>query len=57
MTALQRLAQELRSEGGILAGTAHVQLTDASSFICNASTGGIGAGGGVGGGAGKFTSS
>ena len=42
---------------GILAGTAHVQLTDASSFICNASTGGIGAGGGVGGGAGKFTSS
>jgi hypothetical protein len=40
---------------GILGGTAHVQITG-DGFIGNCSTGGIGAGGGVGGGAGKFVS-
>ena len=39
---------------GVLGGTAHVQITNASNFIGNCSTGGIGIGGGVGVGAGKF---
>ena len=39
---------------GILGGTAHVQITNASNFIGNCSTGGVGIGAGVGAGAGKF---
>ncbi len=39
---------------GVLGGTAHVQITNASNFIGNCSTGGIGIGGGVGVGGGKF---
>ena len=40
---------------GILGGTAHVQISDASTYIGNCSTGGVGIGGGVGAGGGKFS--
>ncbi len=40
---------------GILGGTAHVQMTDSSTFIGNCSTGGIGIGGGAAAGGGKFS--
>jgi hypothetical protein len=39
---------------GVLGGTAHVQITNANSFIGNCSTGGVGIGGGVGAGGGTF---
>lgn len=40
---------------GVLGGTAHVQITDGSTFIGNCSTGGIGIGGGAAAGVGKFS--
>lgn len=39
---------------GILGGTAHVQISDAQNYIGNCSTGGVGIGGGVAAGGGKF---
>jgi hypothetical protein len=39
---------------GILGGTASIQITDAATFICNGTTGGIGIGGGVSTGVGSF---
>lgn len=39
---------------GVLGGTAHVQITNADTFIGNCSTGGVGIGAGIGVGAGTF---
>jgi hypothetical protein len=39
---------------GVLGGTVHIQITNLESFICNGLTGGIGIGGGISSGPGKF---